>query len=31
VESCFQALHGQNKESVNKLRQLLAQRIGKAA
>jgi hypothetical protein len=31
AESCFQALHSQNKENVNKLRQLLAQRICKAA
>lgn len=31
AESCFQTLHSQNKENVNKLREMLAQRLNKAA
>jgi hypothetical protein len=31
LASCFQALHEQNKENVTKLRQMLVQRISKAA
>ena len=31
VESCFQTIYDQNKENVLKLRQLIAQRIAKAA
>ncbi len=31
AESCFQTLHAQNKENVNKLRDMLAKRLGKAS
>jgi hypothetical protein len=31
IESCFQAIHDQNKENVEKLRGLLAKKIAKAA
>jgi CubicO group peptidase (beta-lactamase class C family) len=31
VESCFQAIHDQNKENVAKVRELLARRLVKAA
>jgi hypothetical protein len=31
VESCFQAIHDQNKENVAKVRELLAGRLAKAA
>lgn len=31
VEACFKQIHDQNKEHVNKLRELIGQRIQKAA
>jgi hypothetical protein len=31
VETCFKAIHDQNKENVTKLRDMIARHIGKAA